>query len=106
MVHLVSTGLGLIFVALSLVGLFAPVGATWLVWIVGAAGVILVGAGAVDRDEVSHVKRAQALVLIAVALAGALLIGRSTSTAPWFLAIAALGVALAFAAGLSTLAKS
>ena len=67
---------------------------------------ILVGAGAVDRHEVSHLKRAQALVLIAVALAGALLIGRSTATAPWFLAIAAFGLASAFAAGLSTLARS
>jgi len=103
MVHLVSTALGLGLTVVSLVGLFTATGPVWLVWVVGAAGLILVGAGSIDRHEVSHDKRAQALVLVAVALAGALLIGRSTAT--WFLALAAVGTASAFAAGVATLAR-
>jgi hypothetical protein len=104
-VHLLSTALGLFLVVISATGLFIDVADAWFVWLVGAAGLVLMGAGAIDRRVASHVKRAQALVLIAVALGGGLLIGRSGISAPWFFATTASVTALAFAGGLAALAR-
>ncbi|HEX6838607.1 MAG TPA: hypothetical protein VF334_18645 [Polyangia bacterium] len=105
MVHGISAALGLYFAALFAAGLVRPMGTAWLAWIVGAAGALLLGAAAIDREQASHVQRAQALVLVAVALAAALLIGwHSPATARWFIAAGAGGAAIALISGVATLA--
>lgn len=105
MVHRISAGLGVYFVALFAAGHVWSVGNAWVVWIIGAAGALLLGAAAIDREQASHAKRAQALVLVAVALAAALLIGwHAPATARWFLAAGAGGAAIALVSGVATLA--
>ncbi len=105
MLHRLSAALGLYFVALFFATLLRPIALVWLSWTVAAAGALLLGAAAIDRPQASHVKRAQALVLLSIALAAALLIGWSSpATARWFLVAASAGVAVAFLSGVATLA--
>ena len=105
MVHRISAGLGVYFVALFAAGHVWPAGTPWVVWIIGAAGALLLGAAAIDRQQASHVQRAQALVLVAVALAAALLVGwHSPATERWFIAAGAGGAAIALISGVATLA--
>ena len=105
MVHQVSALLGIYFVALFAAGVVRPIGTTWLVWVIGAAGALLLGAATIDREQASHDKRAQTLVLAAVALTAALFVGGvASATEGWFLAAAGAGVAVAFITGVATLA--
>ena len=105
MVHSISAGLGIYFAALFAAGLVRPMGTVWLAWVIGAAAVLLLGAATIDREQASHVKRAQALVLVAVGLAAALLVGwHSPATERWFIAAAGGGAAIALISGVATLA--
>jgi len=105
MVHGICAGLGVYFVALFTAGVVRPMGTPWLAWVIGATGALLLGAAAIDRQQVSHVQRAQALVLVAVGLAAALLVGwHAPATAHWFLGAGAVGAAVALITGVATLA--
>lgn len=106
MVHRLSAVLGFVLVGMSLAALFGHVGAVaWLAWLVGAAGVVLLGAGAIDRDEVSRVTRAKALIAIGLGLGVVVVVGKWTPTATSFIVVAAAcAAAAALMGGVWTLA--
>ncbi|MCA1663454.1 MAG: hypothetical protein LC659_04150 [Myxococcales bacterium] len=93
---------GIFLVLVSAVGIGFHATA-WMTWLLGVAGIVAIGIGAVDRDQVSRVARAQSLVWLALMLYAAAFAGWSHHVEDWQWGAAVAAATVALAVGIITL---